>query len=90
VAGDHRVAPGAVVEHVEVRGPVADERVELLEGARIEQLLDPLTRGELALGVLLLLRLRIGVDGLLAQLLELGQLLLVGLRRLLPHSGRTP
>ncbi len=87
VAGDDRVAPGPVVEHVEVEGAVADERVELLERAGVEQLLDPLAGGQLALGVLLLLRLRIRVDGLLAQLLELGELLLVGLGRLLSHSG---
>ena len=69
------------------RGAVAHERVELLERARVEQLLDPLAGGQLALGVLLLLGLRVGVDRLLAQLVELRELLLVGLRRLLPHAA---
>ena len=45
----------------------------------VEQLEHPLAGGELALGVLLLLGLWVGVGGLLAQLLELGELLLVGL-----------
>ena len=57
VAGDDGVAPGPVLLHVEVERAVADEGVELLERARVEQLLDPLARGQLALGVLLLLRL---------------------------------
>ena len=83
VAGDDRVAPGTVLLHVEVVGAVAHERVELLEGARVEQLLDPLTRGALALRVLLVLGLGGGVDRLLAQLAQVGELLLIGLRRLL-------
>ena len=53
VAGDHSVAVGAVPLHVEVVGAVAHERVELLEGARVQQLLDPLARGVLAAFVLL-------------------------------------
>ena len=87
VAGDHGVAPGPVAQHVEVGGAVPDERVQLLERARVEQLVDPLAGGQLALGVLLLLRLRVGVGRLLAQLLELLELLLVGLGRLLPHAA---
>jgi hypothetical protein len=63
-----------------------DEGVQLLERARVEQLLDPLAGGQLALGVLLFLGLRVGVGGLLAQLLEVAELLLVGLGRLLPHA----
>jgi hypothetical protein len=60
-------------------GAVADEGVELLEGARIEQLLDPLAGGELPLRVLLLDRLLgAGVDRLVAQLAQVGELLLVG------------
>ncbi len=60
---------------------MADEGVELLEGAWVEQLLDPLASGQLALGVLLFYRgLRSGVDGLLAKLAEVVELLFVGLR----------
>ncbi len=87
VAGDHGVAPGLVLLHPELGGAVAHERVQLLEGARVEQLLDPLASRELAPGVLLLLRLGIGVDRLLAQLVELGELLLVCLGCLLPHGA---
>ena len=58
VAGHHRVAPRPVLLHVEVVGAVAHERVELLEGARVEQLLDALARRVLAARVLLLLGLR--------------------------------
>jgi hypothetical protein len=54
VARDHRVAPGAVLLQAELVGPVADEGVELLEGAGVEQLLDPLPGGVLALRMLLL------------------------------------
>ena len=91
VAGHHRVAPGTVALHLEVVGPVAHERVELLEGPGVEQLLDPLARGVLALRVLLL-------DGLLGRvvdrrgpvLLELGEALLVGLRALAAHAAVDP
>ena len=80
VAGDDGVAPGPVLLHVEVVGPVADEGVELLEGAGVEQLLDPLAGGELALGVLLLdRRLGGGVDRRVAQLPQVAELLLEGL-----------
>ena len=79
VAGDHGVAPRPVLLHVELERAVAHERVELLEGAGVEQLLDPLAGGVLAAVVLLGLRLGRGVDRRLAQLLELGELLLVGL-----------
>ncbi len=72
VAGHHGVSPGAVLLHVEVVGAVAHERVELLEGARVEQLLDALAGGVLAARVLLLLGLGRGVDGRFAQLLQLG------------------
>ena len=71
VAGDHRVAPGPLLLHVELVGPVADEGVELPERARVEQLLDPLAGGQLALRVLLLDRVLGGrVDRLVAQLLS--------------------
>ena len=89
VAGDHGVAPGALLVHVELVGAVADEGVELLERARVEQLLDPLAGGQLALRVLLLDRLLGGgVDRLLAQLPQVGELLLVGLGVLLAHGAR--
>ena len=88
VAGDHRVAVGPLLVHVELVRAVADEGVELLERARVEQLLDPLARGQLALRVLLLDRLLGGrVDGLLAQLAQVGELLLEGDRVLLAHGG---
>ena len=91
VAGDHGVAPRPVLLHPELVRAVADERVELLEGAGVEQLLDPLAGGVLALGVLLLDRGLGGVvDGGGAQLLELGEPLLVGLGALLAHGARDP
>src|SRR5262249_407130 len=49
VPGDDGIAIGPVLLHVELVGPVAHERVELLEGAGVEQLLNPLPRGVLAL-----------------------------------------
>ena len=45
VAGDDGVAPRPVLLHVEVVRAVADERVELLERAGVEQLLDALAGG---------------------------------------------
>ncbi len=57
MAGNHRIAPGPVLLHVEVVGAVAHERVELLEGAGVEQLLHALARRVLAARVLLLLGL---------------------------------
>ena len=54
VAGDHGVAPGPVLLHVELVRAVAHERVELLERAGVEQLLDPLAGRVLAAFVLLL------------------------------------
>jgi hypothetical protein len=69
-------------------GAVADEGVELLEGAGVEKLLDPLACGELALRVLLLDRLfGAGVDRLVAKLPQVGELLLVGDRVLLAHGA---
>ena len=49
---DHPVARGPLLGHAEVGGAVGDEGVPLLEGARIEQKLQPLARGELAARVL--------------------------------------
>ena len=88
VAGDDGVAPGTPFLHLEVVGAVADEGVELLEGAGVEQLLDPLAGGQLALRVLLLDRLLGGrVDRRLAQLAQVGELLLVGDRIPLAHRS---
>ena len=53
VAGHDRVAPGAVLAHPELDLAVAHEAVELDERARVEQLLDPLAREQLAALVLL-------------------------------------
>ncbi len=49
---------GPVLLEAELVGAVPDEGVELLEGAGVEQLLDALAGGELALRVLLRLGLR--------------------------------
>jgi hypothetical protein len=79
VAGHDRVAPGPVLVHVEVVRAVAHERVELLERAGIEQLLDPLPRGHLA-ALVLLLDGGVGARlGGVAQLAQPGDLLVVGL-----------
>ena len=81
VAGDDAVAVGAVVGQVEVVGAVPRERVDLDEGALVEQHVDPLARGRLAAGVLLLDRLLAGrVRGRLAARLEVGDLARGGLR----------
>ena len=52
VAGDDAVAGHLLVLHAEVGAAVLDEHVPLLEAAVVEQQLQPLARGELALGVL--------------------------------------
>ena len=54
VAGDDAVAVGAVLLQAEVGRAVPGELVQLDEGALVEQQFDPLTGGQLALGVLLL------------------------------------
>ena len=59
VAGDDAVARHLVVGHAEVGAAVLDEHVPLLERAVVEQQLEALARGQLALGVL-------RVDALLA------------------------
>ena len=51
-AGDHPVAADPPLVHVEVGGAVEGEHVELGEGSRVEQPVDALARGELALRVL--------------------------------------
>jgi hypothetical protein len=88
VARHDGVAVRPALVHPELVRAVADERVELLERPRVEQLLDPLARGELALRVLLLDSLLGGrVDRFLAQLAQVCELLLVGLGELLAHGA---
>ena len=53
VAGDHAVAGNDLLVQAEVGGAVGDEAVELDEAALVEQEVEPLARGELALLVLL-------------------------------------
>ena len=90
VAGHHRVPERARLVHPEVMRAVAHVGVELLERARVEQLLDPLARRVLALGVLLLhRRLRGVVDRRVAQLVELRELLFVGLGSSAAHGRRS-
>ena len=89
VAGDDRVAPGPVALHVEVRRAMPDERVQLREGAGVQQPLDALARGELAAVVLLALLLGRGVDRGLAQLLQLGEAVLERLGWVLRHGEAT-
>jgi hypothetical protein len=67
---------------------VADEGVELLEAAGVEELGDPLAGGVLALAVLLVDPRAVRVGGLGAELLEVGDLLVEGLRRLLAELAR--
>jgi len=51
-AGDHAVAGDALLADAEIRRAVLDEHVPLFERALVEQQLEPLARGQLALGVL--------------------------------------
>ena len=51
-AGDHAVAGDLLLLHAEVDAVVLDVHVIFFEAALIEQHLEPLARGELALGVL--------------------------------------
>ena len=81
VAGDDAVAVGPVLLQAEVRRAVPGERVELDEGALVEQHLDALAGGLLALGVLLLDRpRRAGVDGLVVAAVQVGELAGGGVR----------
>jgi len=57
--GDHAVGVGPRVLQAHARGVVAIEHVELLEGFLVEQVLDALTRGHLAPGL-------VSLDGVLA------------------------
>jgi hypothetical protein len=74
VAGHHAVAGDLVVLHAEVGAAVLDEHVPLFEGAFVEQHLEALARGQLALGVLrvdaLLAAAQAGRGALLLQLLQ--------------------
>ena len=80
VAGDDGVAVGPALEHPEVRLAMADEAVELDERPGIAELLGALAREQLALGAMLLDRLRRpGVPRLVAQLGQPLQLLRGGL-----------
>ena len=79
VAGDHAVARDLLLRHAEIRGAVLDEHVPFLEGAGVEQQLEPLARGELALGVLRLdAPLAAAAACRLALLLELAKNILHG------------
>ncbi len=51
-AGHHAVAGDDLLGHAEVDGVVLDVHVEFLEAALVEKDLEPLARGQLALGVL--------------------------------------
>ena len=79
--GDHAIAVGAVGLHPEVVRPVPGQLVELGEGARVEQPVDPLARGHLALGMLAFHGpRRAGVNGLVPALLQDGDLAGGGVR----------
>ncbi len=51
-SGDDAIAGNGLVRHAEIDAIMLDIHVELLERSLVEQDLDPLARGELALGVL--------------------------------------
>src|SRR6185369_12834793 len=79
VSGDNGVAVRPPFEHPEVGLTMPDEAVELDEGARIEELDEPLACEQLALLALTLDRLvGAGVLGLVTQLLKLIKLRLGG------------
>ena len=73
-AGDHTVGVGPVVLQPHAVGPVPGQHVELLERPLVEQVLDPLPGGQLALGVVLLDRPgAAGVEGLVLAFGQVGQ-----------------
>src|SRR5205085_11130082 len=75
-ASDDAVGVGAVVLQTHAGGLVADEEVELVEAALVEEVLDPFPGGHLAPGVLAGDRLlRPGVNGLVAAAGQLGRAL---------------
>jgi hypothetical protein len=74
-ARDNAVAERALALHSEVRRVVLDEHVQLLERALVEEEVEPLARGHLPRGVLLLdALLAAALEGLLAELLEVVEL----------------
>ena len=80
VAGDHAVAGNGLVGHPEIGAAVLHEHVPLFEAAFVEQQLDALPGGELALPVL-------GVDAALTPA-EAGRVaLLVQHADYIEHSG---
>src|SRR5262245_21987808 len=52
IAGNDTIPWNLLLRHAEIRGPMLDEHVPLLEGAGIEQQIDPLARRQLALAML--------------------------------------
>jgi hypothetical protein len=54
VSGHHAVAGHDLIGHAEIEAPVGDQLVQLLEGARVEQQVDPFVGGQLAGRVLAL------------------------------------
>ena len=75
-AGDHAVGVGPGLLEAHAVSPVPGEHVELDEAALVEQVLDPLAGGELALLVLAGDRaLGAGVEGRFLARCEVGQLL---------------
>ena len=82
-AGDDAVGVGALLEAGGV-GPVAGQQVELVERARVEQVLDPLPGEQLALRVLALDR-PLGA-GVVRLVLALAQIVELGLHRVVRHG----
>ena len=75
VAGDDRIAPGTVLVHPELDLAVAHEAVELDEGSRVEELLDPLAGEQLsALALTFDVRVTRVIAGFFAELLEPAEL----------------
>ena len=73
-AGHDAVGVGAVVLQPHAVGPVPGQHVELLEGPLVEEVLDPLAGGQLALGVVAFDRPGAsGVEGLVLAFGQLGQ-----------------
>lgn len=52
VAGDHPISPGSILFHAEIRTLVLGEHRHFDESAGVHQAIDPLPRGQLALGML--------------------------------------
>ncbi len=91
VPGDHAVAVGPVGVDAERGGPVPGQFVELGERGRVEQPLDPLPGGHLALGVLALHRpRRAGVNRLVPAALQVGDLAGRGVRGSVVARGVRP